>query len=357
MLCQNCKSMIPDNSTFCPFCGAENEKDAQYCISCGSDMWNLKQKQISQSGSRKAGTVAIVFVAVAVIVAIGAWIFLHKDTEKKADTPVKETVSTTEKQPEKNTKAKEKDKHRELQSHLQTYIQSSGVNRTISVYYADLNDGQEYAYHSQSMRAGQSGRIFVLEYIVEAVRTGSMQRTAELMNTIKRAAGGDEPASHKLVTLITGDFAQSLDLVSEYVKQQGYTDTVINRFNGDIGNHTSTGPNQTSAHDTGKSIANIYQAAQKGDAFAQEVLDLLSTNASLKKGIAAGAANASVSNLEASYTACENDTAIITRNGHSIALSIMISDLTEDGNEYQKAMENINSITRKVSKALLESNT
>lgn len=101
-------SLQEEYGSICPFCGAENEKDAQYCISCGSDMWNLKQKQISQSGSRKAGIVAIVLVAVAVIVAIGAWIFLHKDTEKKEDTPVKETVSTTEKQPEKIQRLRKK---------------------------------------------------------------------------------------------------------------------------------------------------------------------------------------------------------------------------------------------------------
>ena len=86
------------------------------------------------------------------------------------------------------------------------------------------------------------------------------------------------------------------------------------------------------------------------------MLDILATDASLKKGIYAGVKQTgdhiAVSNLEASWTECENDVAVLTENGKTVILSIMIAELTSNESEHEKAMENIHEISRQVSKEL-----
>lgn len=377
MICPKCNSQIPDHSSycpvcgvdtgcmpknqtaFCPFCGAENEGDAQFCIVCGADIWNVKQKREAEKNgllNLKSKEVIIGVIIAMIFIAAGTafWlIFSHNG--KESQTTQKPEIQTSERESETPLEASARI-HQNLRVSLENYIQTNGVNGSVSMYYEELSSGESFSFHSHSMRAGQSGRIFVFEYIMEAIADGNMQRTEELMHTIKQTATGDEPASHRLVEMITGDFAEGLDLVSKYTQEQGYSETIINRFNGDIGNHTSTMPNQTSAGDTAKSIKHIYETAEKGDAFAQDLLDILATDASLKKGIYAGVKQTgdhiAVSNLEASWTECENDVAVLTENGKTVILSIMIAELTSNESEHEKAMENIHEISRQVSKEL-----
>ncbi len=381
MICPKCKADISENSRFCPvcgvdvhsefvkgihdpvlcpYCGAKNESDAQFCIECGRDIWNLPANPEREPGgellskSRKFLIVAIIIVILAVIGA-AIWFFWQQDRREEP----KEGKQTEQKtSAEEKTSGKSADAHRKLQASLKDYLESNGINQSVSVYYEELSSGKTFSYNSHSMRAGQSGRIFVFEYIMEAIEAGRMSQSEELLRTIKETAGGDEPASHRLVEMITGNFAESLDLVSEYVQAEGYNETVINRFNGDIGNHTSTMPNQTSVNDTAKSLRHIYSEAQTGNSFAGELLDILATNASLKQGIAKAAKQlgdgASVSNLEASWTECENDTAVVSYNGKSVLISIMIADLSESSAEHAQAMENMHEISAEICETLLK---
>lgn len=378
MICPKCSAQIPEHSlycpicgtdtsgiqnagsAFCPFCGAENERDAQFCIVCGADIWNVEQKcEAEKRGifSLKSRKLVIGVIIAAMLAATGTAIFLMffcngGETQKmqKQERQISERKEETSS--EESTRI-----HQNLQASLKNYIQTNGVNGSVSVYYEELSSGESFCYHSHSMRAGQSGRIFVFEYLMEAVANGKMQPTEELMHTIKLTATGDEPASHRLVAQITGDFAEGLDRVSEYVQERGYSETIINRFNGDSGNNTSTMPNQTSARDTAQSMKHIYKTAEKGNLFAQDLIDILATDVSLKKGISTGVKQSStdiaISNLEASWTECENDVAVLIGKGKTVILSIAIAELTDSESEHEAAMGNIHEISRQVCEKLL----
>lgn len=359
MICPNCGTQIPEGTSYCPLCGSDIiEKEETLSTQNNDIVMKKEDKNEVPSGKEKKGRcqkkqliiVGGFLVVIVVVVVLGLSLKNHNtNVEPPTEQNNVESIKSAQKD---NDATQTVLNHQELQSYLESYINTNGVNQSVSVYYDNLADGEEFSYNSQSMRAGQSGRIFVMEYIMDAILAGQMEQTEELMETLEKAAMGDEPASHRLVELITGDFAESLDLVSEYVQKKGYNQTIINRFNGDIGNHTSTMPNQTSVKDTGRSIRHIYDMAQSGDTFAKDLLKLLSSNASLKNGIAVGAYNTDgaieISNLEARWTECENDVAIVTYGDQTIIISIMIAELTEDESEHDLAMQNIHEITEEI---------
>ncbi len=134
--------------------------------------------------------------------------------------------------------------------------------------------------------------------------------------------------------------------------KEGNQDTIINRFNGDIGNHTSTMPNQTSVKDTGKSMLYLFKEAQAGNHFAQDLLDIFKSELSSKDGIAKGAESVdkgiTVHNFRASYTECENDTAVISYGENKIIISIMVSNLTDNRRDHTVALENIRELSKQI---------
>lgn len=345
MICKYCHAKIPDHSVYCPCCGS-------YVQSADKEK---KGRGQVQSGTGKRTFVLLVIILL-LLAAIGSFIFfkffLQQDQDSSKEGPQTAVSDFYEKE-----QISIKKKHENLQSKIRSYIQSEGINDTVSVYYKDLNDGIEFECYSRSMRAAQSGRIFVLEYIAQTIESGDMSSSQELLDTIKTTATGDEPSSRRMVEMITGNFAQGLDLVSQYVKQKGYHHTIINRFNGDIGNHTTTMPNQTSAKDTGKSMACLFDMAEQGNDFAKDVLEILAGNASSKRGIPEAELikdkKIQSSNFSASYTECENDTAVLICGKNKVVLSIMITELTDRDIEHSQAVRNLQEISNLVAGALL----
>lgn len=225
-----------------------------------------------------------------------------------------------------------------------------------SLYFADIYEGMEYSFNAHPQRAGASCRIFVLEYITEAIQNGDMEYSDQLIQLVKTTATGDEPSSYLLVQSITGNFAEGLDLVGNFVQEKGYKDTTVNRFNGDCGNHPQNTPNQTSAQDTGQSMWHIYNAAQRGNKFAKDVLSILATDASPKKGIAAGVwavcDDVSISNFAGSYLVCENDVALITDGAKVYIISMMFGSLDDAASEHEEALRHMHDISQMILEGL-----
>lgn len=374
MKCPACKSEIPDGADFCPICGnrikqqnsmdgtacpvcgEKNETDADFCISCGSNLSTGASAPGSSPGGNRKRILLLVIGVLLIAGIVGSLWFVHERNQKEQEknhggSSGKETV-----QPAGEMQQIDRQKHESLQESLASYIEENGVNDTVSVYYKDLSDGEEFELGSRSMRAGQIGRIFVMEYIMEQIYEGNIEDTPELANTIDTTLTGDEPSSRRLVELITGDFADGLSRVSDFVRERGYIHTQINRFNGDPGRSPQTTPNQTSAWDIGKCMAVLYENAQEGDVFAQNLMDSMQ-RICLKTGMAEGAADfqspGEVINFTASYIECENETAVITCGGKSVVIGAMITELVDDEQMHEKALENLQEISRMICEALL----
>lgn len=357
MICFNCKNHIPDDSIFCPICrddlrkqpqrsqpavkcsscGMANKPEAKFCARCGKDFTKPEQPKKSKKCSKtKKAVISILLIFLLVGTVVGIWYWNNSKEEPQPDV------------------------HETLQTEINTYIKDEGVNKSLSIYYKELDSGKKFIKNSHSMRAAASGRIFVLEYIMEAIDEGRMSRSPELMETIKTTVTGDEPSSRKLVQLITGDYDESLELVKAFVESKGYKDTTINRFHGDLGSGSVNTPNETSVKDTAAAMIHIYRASEDGNQFAKELLDIMATDASPKKGLAEGARQANsaidVSNFEATYTVCENDVALVQYEGRPVVISVMIAGLTDSQVEHPEALENIRTIARMICETLYEEN-
>lgn len=59
------------------------------------------------------------------------------------------------------------------------------------------------------------------------------------------------------------------------------------------------------------------------------------------------------SNFSASYTECENDTAVLICGKNKVVLSIMITELTDRDIEHSQAVRNLQEISNLVAGALL----
>lgn len=356
-----------DEQMFCEKCGMKMDDDAVFCPNCGATVEEENNAFVAKESekSHKGLTVLIVIIAFLCVAAIGvAAMVIYREKSgsgeeereiSETDTVVQsdetdgsESVSLDDEQEDESTYYQKLD---EINKAVDSYMGTSVYNGDCSFYYcASPEDGKdEEAWNSHASRAGASGRIFVIEYIVDAVGNGSMTGSDSILSIIRTTATGDEPSSHQLVETITGNFAEGLEMIDRFVEDKGYTDTTINRFNGDAGNHADTSPNQTSARDTGRSLMHIYQESKSGNEFASKVLQILCSESSSKAGIASSvravSPEASVYNFPGSYTACENDMAVIECDGQAIVISYMIGSLTESEETHTKAMQCMHDLT------------
>lgn len=351
---------------YCENCGAKIDDDSRYCINCGHIIENSQDKFNCKGMSKKSGMIRNIVVIVVIICVVMVSIFaiskiihnsgeehqknsevsLRRESRKEEDSSAAEDFENSAGIESDNSEVLED--YSDMEEQIENYCEVNLNEKDYSFYVSILDDSYEYDKNSHPSRAGQSGRIFVIEYITEAIGDGRMQSSDKILDIIRTTATGDEPSSYELVKTITGDFAEGLDLVDDYVVNEGYSDTTINRFNGDAGNHTDKSPNQTSARDTGRSITHIFKMASEGNRFATEVLQILGTEASSKAGIAstvrASSSDAEIYNFAASYTACENDMAVIEYKGKVFVISFMIGGLSENGVEHDSAFQNMHKL-------------
>lgn len=358
---------------FCENCGAKLEEDDKFCPVCGNKIDNgevLEQEEISPPKKRKSKKVIlIVFIVLLLIASAGAaglYMIDKKEEEvEKEDQREQERIEEQDlegEREEENTEGEEKEDladraneseisadYTSMEAAVSDYCENSMSGANYSFYFASPEEDYEFELNSHPSRAGASGRIFVIEYIVDAVRKGEMQSSEDLLNIIRTTSTGEEPSSYSLVEQITGNYAEGLDRVRSFVEQMGYQNTSINRFNGESGNNAVNSPNQTSARDTGISISHIYEASQNGNTFASDVLEILASESSSKKGIAAEIANhfsgSVVYNFPGTYVECENDAAVVIYNGKPYVISFMMGDLHVSEGLAEQALQCMHDLT------------
>ena len=343
---------------FCINCGTKNVDNSSFCIGCGKP---LKTKR---NRSKTWLKVLVGIIIAAGLSLLGIFIFMNQNNKQlesvgyssiengnksnsslyDGDAPV---VSNDNKMADSDfvismdtmdvytsDMPEMMQERMALAKSIDTFCSENLRQFDFSFYYTD-SSGYEYCYNSHDTRAGASCRIFVIEYIMDAISAGTMENSQRLLDTIEVTMTGDEPSSHDLVEMITGDFNTGLDLVSSYVKERGYDNTLVNRFYGDTGNNMNDTPNHTSAQDIGQCMLHIYEEAHQGSEFARAVLGIFyvqkPSDQSMAGGIFRTDVSAFVYSFPAAYLGWENDVILVEDMGTDTVavISFMVQDIGE----------------------------
>lgn len=215
-----------------------------------------------------------------------------------------------------------------------------------SVYIKDLSTGKTMKINEHPMESASLIKLFIAGTIYEQLDWGNLDETDTIMNALNlMITVSDNESSNVLVRQLydeNGSFQDGLDVVNDFIRRHGFTNTQQVNGIADPSLWVSDGSvNMTSAADCGRLLEGIYNhnLLSHFNSYRFEVLlNKQEVNYKIPGGLPAGT---HISHKTGEVDDTENDASIIYTPYGDYIFCILSTDLTDTGS----AVDHIHEIT------------
>ncbi len=216
----------------------------------------------------------------------------------------------------------------ELNDQIAELIHAEQAKGTVvSVYAQDLTTGNFASVESQKQQSASLIKLFIAGCVYEHTDIMKTQEayeneTDELMRLMITISDND--AANTLVCRLgSGDSSSGMQLVNEYCKSHGFSDTYMGRLMLDF---EADDDNYTSVNDCGHFLANIYKKELAGSDAILSYMRQQERTGKIPAGVPAGTETA---NKTGELPDVENDAAIIFDEHGAYTLCVILNQLPE----------------------------
>ena len=218
-------------------------------------------------------------------------------------------------------------KRQEVKDYIEDYASMRGK---WSVYAKALNSGVDIVDYDKDakMQSASVIKLFVMAAVYDQRQEGNSNAQNISDSTISSMITvSDNDATNSIITQLGGGSESAgLQVINQYIREHGYTNTEINRL---MLRDTSNGDNYTSAADAAKILEEIYNGTCVSQAASDAMLGFLK-NQQRKSKIPAGVpGNVETANKTGELDTVQNDAAIVFKNGAPYVLVVMCSNVTD----------------------------
>ena len=218
-------------------------------------------------------------------------------------------------------------KRQEVKDYIEDYASLRG---NWSVYAKALNSGVDIVDYDKDakMQSASVIKLFVMAAVYDQRQEGNSNAQNISDSTISSMITvSDNDATNSIITQLGGGSESAgLQVINQYIREHGYTNTEINRL---MLRDTSNGDNYTSAADAAKILEEIYNGTCVSQSASEAMLGYLK-NQQRKNKIPAGVpGSVETANKTGELDDVQNDAAIIFKDGAPYILVVMCSNVTD----------------------------
>lgn len=227
-----------------------------------------------------------------------------------------------------------------LEKEINKYIEDTATEGKWGVYAKNLASNKVVVdINNKKMESASLIKLFIMATTFDEIKKGNMTLDSVESDLRVMINASDNDATNRLIDKL------GFDKINKYIKDNGYSDTEINRKMLDS---TNSKDNYTSVEDAGKILEKIYKGTCVTKEASEKMLEYLKEQKRTEKIPAGVPSGVETANKTGELSDVENDAAIVFKENVPYILVVMSSDL----NDTKKARDDIKEISSKVYKEI-----
>lgn len=227
-----------------------------------------------------------------------------------------------------------------LEKEINKYIEDTATEGKWGVYAKNLASNKVVVdINNKKMESASLIKLFIMATTFDEIQKGNMTLDSVESDLRVMINASDNDATNRLIDKL------GFDKINKYIKDNGYSDTEINRKMLDS---TNSKDNYTSVEDAGKILEKIYKGTCVTKEASEKMLEYLKEQKRTEKIPAGVPSGVETANKTGELSDVENDAAIVFKENVPYILVVMSSDL----NDTKKARDDIKEISSKVYKEI-----